>query len=736
MRKHQERLIDMNQIRKADAHFSGSFPASVHKSFLKYVCLTLCLLCVMPVQSAQRVALVIGNAHYQHAPGLANPLNDARDIHDAFERLGFSVTLVTNSDSNSLRRTLRDFKRAASASSIAVIFYAGHGIEIDNRNFLVPVDAKLASDEDVEYETVPLELVSGAVKGASELRLVILDACRDNPFIASMRHTGATRSIGRGLARIEPSGETLVAYAAKGGTVALDGEGRNSPFTKALLAHVEQPGLEVGLMFRQIRDAVLADTGGRQEPFVYGSLSAKGAYLTSQPELQETVSVSVPPATTVESRDQVNKQLEVVFWNSIKDGDNVDEYQAYLETYPQGSFVALARSRLKRLKEAEAVGTEVEIKEGQKESVPTLSLSRSESRLIQFGLAKLGFKPGPIDGLFGDQTRQAIASWQEVGGHEKTGQLLQDQAAALMAIGEQAKAEMEKEAEAERKKNQMIPGQAFRDCTDCPLMVVIPDGSFTMGSPVGEEDRFDDEGPQHRVSIKKFAVGVNEVTRGEFRRFISATGHLTSNSCWVIENGEWEDRSGKNWSYHGFSQTDNHPVVCVNWNDAKAYVAWLSRKTGHQYRLLSESEWEYVARARSHRTRFWGEGETSQCRYANGADRAYKDRYPNWAWATVSCRDGAVHTAVVGNYEPNGFGLHDVLGNVWEWVEDCWHESYAGTPEDGRAWTWGGDCEKRVLRGGSWDNGPWNLRSANRDWDSVEGRTIVSGFRIARTLSP
>ena len=396
---------------------------------------------IIPNQTwaSQRVALVIGNAQYQHAPGLANPLNDARDIHNAFERLGFSVTLVTNSDSDSLRRTLRDFKRAASASSIAVIFYAGHGIEIDNRNFLVPVDAKLASDEDVEYETVPLELVSGAVKGASELRLVILDACRDNPFVASMRRTGATRSIGRGLARIEPSGETLVAYAAKGGTVALDGEGRNSPFTKAMLAHVEQPGLEVGLMFRQIRDAVLADTGGRQEPFVYGSLSAKGAYLASEPDVQEIVSVPIAPANTAVDRDQLSREHETVFWNSIKDGDNADEYRAYLETYPQGSFVALARSRLKRLEELGVVGTETEIKEGQAQEIPSLSLNRAESRLIQHGLAKLGFRPGPIDGLFGSRTLQAIEAWQESSGHEKTGRLLQEQADALMTIGEEAK---------------------------------------------------------------------------------------------------------------------------------------------------------------------------------------------------------------------------------------------------------------------------------------------------------
>ena len=179
-----------------------------------------------PAFAAQRVALVIGNATYAHVPALANPLNDAADIGAALDRLGFAVTRLENAGYAALRRGLLEFQRAASASEIAVVFYAGHGIEVDQRNFLVPVDARLASDQDVEFEAVPLELVSRAVERASGLRLVILDACRENPFAVRMQRAGATRSIGRGLARVEPSGETLIAYAAKEGTVASDGAGR------------------------------------------------------------------------------------------------------------------------------------------------------------------------------------------------------------------------------------------------------------------------------------------------------------------------------------------------------------------------------------------------------------------------------------------------------------------------------------------------------------------------------
>ena len=153
-------------------------------------------------------------------------------------------------------------------------------------------------------------------------------------------------------------------------------------------------------------------------------------------------------------------------------------------------------------------------------------------------------------------------------------------------------------------------------------------------------------------------------------------------------------------------------------------------------RLLSESEWEYVARAGTTTARYWGSGETGQCRYANGADKKLKKRYSKWKWAIASCDDKHVHTSPVGAYQPNGFGLHDVPGNVWEWVEDCWHESYEGAPSDGRPWTRGGDCSKRVVRGGSWHSIPGNLRSAFRLRYTTAIRSVGFGFRVARTLTP
>ena len=292
----------------------------------------------VPAWAAPRVALVIGNASYAHAPALANPLNDAADIGASLGRLGFSVTRLENAGYAALRRGLQEFTRTASGSEMAVVFYAGHGIEVDQRNYLVPVDARLASDHDVEFETVPLDLVVRAAERASGLRMVILDACRDNPFAASMRRAGTTRSIGRGLARVEPIGSTLVAYAAKGGTVAADGDGRNSPYTTALLEYLEEPGLEVGMMFRRVRDAVLTSTRRHQEPFVYGSLSSEAVYLAA----------AAPEPNPVQQSGTA-EQLAAQVYEAAERLDTVDGYEEVVRRFPESIYADLARSRLKRL---------------------------------------------------------------------------------------------------------------------------------------------------------------------------------------------------------------------------------------------------------------------------------------------------------------------------------------------------------------------------------------------------
>ena len=255
-------------------------------------------------QAGGRVALVIGNGAYApHAPDLPNPKKDAAGVGAALARLGFEVTRLDDAGYDDLRRGFLEFEEEAARSEVAVVFYAGHGIEIGGENYLVPVDAELRSDRAVKHEAMRLARVMESVEGASKFRLVILDACRNNPFAASMRQTDPTRGIGRGLARVEPSKDTLVAYAAKEGTTADDGEGDHSPYTEALLRYLEEPGLEVGLMFRKVRDAVWESTGKSQLPYTYGSLSSDGVYLAGKgPSLPDgTAAVRPSPSPSPSS---------------------------------------------------------------------------------------------------------------------------------------------------------------------------------------------------------------------------------------------------------------------------------------------------------------------------------------------------------------------------------------------------------------------------------------------------
>ena len=505
-----------------------------------------------PVEAAfepvgpERVALVIGNGDYVRIDSDSSALTDAAGVGAALERLGFGVRYLEDAGYVDMLQGLLEFSRAAQSARAAVVFYAGHGHVVDGRNFMIPVDASHAVlnavfegdlDSDL-YVTegslgwIPVTWLIRSVAGASHLRLVVLDA-------------DVTAPLG-------PVGETTVAQAAVVGTMAWAGDAdAHSPYTEALLRYLEEPELELGMLFRKVRDDVMQATGGNQEPVVYG-LPGWGVFLGSLS--------GQPP---------------------VLDPD---------------------------------------------------------------------LDPPPPD-----------------------------------PAGEAQRVDP--------------PGTTFRDCGECPEMVVVPEGSFMMGSTAGG----DAERPVHRVTFARpFAVGVYEVTFAEWDACVSDGG------C----GGYRPDDAG--WG-HG-----RRPVIHVSWENAKAYVRWLSGKTGEAYRLLSESEWEYVARAGTGTEYWWGD--------EIGRNRANCDG--------CGSRWDAERTAP-GSFSPNAFGLQDVHGNVWEWVEDCWNDSYNGAPSDGSAWESGEwECGARVLRGGSWDSIPRDLRSANRGWNPPDGRVADRGFRVARTLTP
>lgn len=259
--------------------------------------------------------------------------------------------------------------------------------------------------------------------------------------------------------------------------------------------------------------------------------------------------------------------------------------------------------------------------------------------------------------------------------------------------------------------------RAFRDCANCALMVPVRPAPFEMGSPKNEPGHSDAESPLHRVVISHaFAISKFDITLAEFAKFADETGFDPNDpKC------DWRAPKVRGAL---MNQTSDDPVVCVNWADAQAYVTWLRRKTGKEYRLPSEAEWEFAARAASAAARPWG-GRLTRDNANYGSDAC--------CGPFAAGGDKWLYTSPVGSFPPNAFGLYDMIGNVWQWVEDCGHDNYAGVPIDGSAWITG-DCSTHIVRGGAWFQGPESARSASRASDKADFRIGDIGFRIARTL--
>lgn len=281
------------------------------------------------------------------------------------------------------------------------------------------------------------------------------------------------------------------------------------------------------------------------------------------------------------------------------------------------------------------------------------------------------------------------------------------------------------------------------DCADCAPMIVIPAGRFLMGSTDGDANR--PEGPVHEVRIAQpFALGQFEVTLAEFRRFVAATGHRVPDGCRVHAAGvsadsgrvEWRDDPEASWLAPRLQRghPENAPVVCVGRVDALAYAAWMARRTGKRYRLPSEAEWEYAAAAGARTAFSWGNNPDLGCGYANLYDRAAR-KAADFGWGYVDCDDGFAEIAPVGRFKPNAFGLHDMLGNVWEWTQDCYRVTYERTPRDGSAEPAAADCTQWSVRGGGWMTRPSRQRLTFRGRDPNDAHYNYFGLRVARDLS-
>jgi Caspase domain len=359
---------------------------------------------IAPAFAEKRVALIIGNSAYRNAPRLANPANDAQAMTLLLKNAAFDV-IETRSDLsiNEMRRVVRDFSDPARDADMAVVYYAGHGIEVGGNNYLVPIDAALQRDIDVEDETVSLERIMTVIESAKRLRLVILDACRDSPFIKTMKRTMASRAIGRGLAKVEPTtSDTLIAFAARAGSTAADGQGTHSPFTTALLKHLTTPGLDLRIAFGRVRDDVLKSTRNAQEPFVYGSLGGGNISLVSlSPGRIDTDSaIRIPSAEEKAAQDyQLAAQV-----------GTKDAWDAFLAKHPTGFYSDLARAQLAKLTPPNSSAVSA--------TTPDIQ-PKNPTKLKSAPKAKTANLPPPPKAALPDQRRQKEKSKATVGGGDQ-----------------------------------------------------------------------------------------------------------------------------------------------------------------------------------------------------------------------------------------------------------------------------------------------------------------------------
>lgn len=645
-----------------------------------------------------RVALVIGNQTYSSVPPLRNARADAEAMAAALDNLGFEVMLRTDLDDRALRQTMREFKSRLDGGSEAVFYFAGHGVQLGAANYLLPTNITAESEEQVKDDALLLQRVlDDLTEQKVRFSVAIIDACRDNPFPKN-----GTRSIGgtRGLAPTTAATGQMILFSAGAGQTALDtlspeDKDPNGLFTRVLLREITRPGQPVDQVLKRTRQEVVAmakSIGHEQVPALYDQTVGE-FYFTP----------AVAGATAVRAQEAAMPMAvaaiptdDRALWESVRDSKNPEEIQAYLAQFPQGLFAGVAAVRLRSLQAGAGSGGS-----GAAAAAPAAA-ARVAAPIASGGGATAGNVAGSAAG------GSAAAATANAG-------------AVLIASSSAPIGDLQK----------LTAGTVFRDCADCPEMVVIAPGSFEMGTLDYRKARRPNEGPSRKVTIPgTFAVGRHEVTWAQYARFVRETSRAGGLGCATFQQKRFKVNAQASWNSPGFPQSETDPVVCVSWDDAKAYAEWLGVKTGHNYRLLTEAEWEYAVRAGTEGERFWGENPADACRYANVADAT--GRGTLGLEESFDCRDRHAGTAPVASFQPNPFGVHDMFGNAEEWTMDCWSDTYRNAPVNGTA-NDSGDCDRRVIRGGSWFDGADSIRAAARGEDAVGTRYSTRGFRLART---
>lgn len=660
---------------------------------LIFTCFLLSL--VLPAQ-AKRVALVMGNDNYSAVSKLQKAGNDATAMARELRAAGFAVQLHKDLNYRGMVRAVEAFTNSITGGDEVVVFFAGHGVQIKNGSYLLPTDIEASSESEVEKTAYELLALTDKISEAKPaFSLVMVDACRDNPLKSKGRSVGNAR----GLSAIEPPKGQMVVYSASRGQQALDRLSDKDPnpngvFTREFIAQMQKPGIRIEDIMRGVQDSVetLAKSVYHdQRPAVYNE--ARGNFYFYGPTTVQVTPVQQKPDTNA---------LELALWESVKNAATIGEIQAYLNRFPNGFFAELARLRINSMNVVNA--EKIAFENSQKlaaESVQRFANEKAKEdseRKIAAQRLELALSEQQAKLRANEEKKKLL----EI---EKTTKETAEQIALTASVNnefdkaieaarlESLQSRLETEKSVEEFINTNTSGAVFKDCERCPEMVVLPSGNFQMGSRrsfFSSTKPADDETPQRRVSVQTFAIGKFEVTQEQ----------------WVAVMEKNPSR---------FKNLLN-PVEQISWDDAHDFVKKLTVLTGKKYRLPTEAEWEYAARA----------GTETEFSFGDSSKEHEAFSFSN--------QNSRGMTNQVGLKKPNLFGLYDMHGNVMEWTQDCWKPSYLGLPIDGSANYPNRENCRKVLRGGSWQHNPENLKSAQRFKFPPEANWDDFGLRVVREI--
>lgn len=652
---------------------------------------------------APRVALVIGVASYKNHP-LITPLNDARAMGTLLRDAGYDVIHLENATRSEIEMALGKMSRRLGTKGTGLFYFAGHGIQLSGLPFILPTDAITETASSLASTSLDINAVARrmSLKRPGQRNIIIIDACLTDAFASASNDQEAFAS------SVPLPAQTLLAYATSPGGIAYDGDGEHALFTQALLNISMKNELSVAEIVGRAHTAVYHATKGRQSPWIELSRYNGRVFLPRPAENNPATHASLPPLDdarllAMKTRGILpqdgDAKYELGFWDSIKDSTDAADYKAYLEAYPNGKFAPLAKVRAQRYSKTVDEPATESVPEPKPESTPeqpAYTILDMDEKYDVLRTANIRQQPSASSARIGELLKGSTIqvtgqvkeqNWYRVSSGNTSGfvygELISKKAAPVVKTTPPVKPASPTAPVLE----------SFQDCQTCPVMLTLPAGSFMMGNSRGDSS----EKPAHKVTIKQpFAIGKYEVTLGEW------------NEC--VKAGACSYRPELD------NMDENLPARDASWSDAQQYVTWLSKTTRQNYRLPTEAEWEYAARAGT-QTRFWwgdsvGSGH-ADCKNCGGK------------WDRKS-------PAAVSSYPANQFGLHGTSGGVWEWVADCWHKSYKGAPPDGSAWS-KADCRENVIRGGGWRNDSSYIHSASRFKYDSNVRYILHGFRVART---